>query len=305
MLVDVVLLVVAVPFAGLVLLRLAGIDGNRHTAAALALTPYAAVAGLVLSGLAMALRRWWVGAPVLLLAVVLVLVVLPRAVPAGRPDPGGPELRVLSANLFLGRADPRRVVELVREHDVDVLVLLEAHAAAVRGLTEAGLFTLLPERVHRAGSALLSRYPLTELALAEPSTLGQPSARVRLPGGTAVEVVAVHSRPPVEAFDTWRAELGRLPAADPDGPPRILAGDFNATLDHAALRRVLAGGYRDAGAERGKGLMPTWPGRWFPPPVTIDHVLVDSRVAVREYRVRPLPGGDHDAVYARLALPAG
>ena len=51
----------------------------------------------------------------------------------------------------------------------------------------------------------------------------------------------------------------------------------------------------------------TWPARWggwargvgF----TIDHVLVDEPVVVRETRVLDLPGSDHRAVLVRLVLP--
>ena len=46
----------------------------------------------------------------------------------------------------------------------------------------------------------------------------------------------------------WRGDLRALPPATPDGPLRILAGDFNATLDHAELRRLLDTGYEDAAA---------------------------------------------------------
>ncbi len=38
-----------------------------------------------------------------------------------------------------------------------------------------------------------------------------------------------------------------------------LVGDFNATLDQAALRDVVARGYRDAADVAGKGLEPTFP----------------------------------------------
>jgi len=41
------------------------------------------------------------------------------------------------------------------------------------------------------------------------------------------------------------------------------------------------------------------------PRVTIDHVLADRRVGVRRVDVRPLPGGDHRAVFAELVLPPG
>jgi endonuclease/exonuclease/phosphatase family metal-dependent hydrolase len=85
---------------------------------------------------------------------------------------------------------------------------------------------------------------------------------------------------------------------------RILAGDFNATLDHPELRDVLERGYVDAADEAGAGLEPTWPSNSpFPPGVTIDHVLADERVAVRHHRTVRIPGSDHQAVRATLQLP--
>ena len=85
---------------------------------------------------------------------------------------------------------------------------------------------------------------------------------------------------------------------------RILAGDFNATLDHAELRRVLGRGYADAGDELGSGLRATWPShRRFPPPVTIDHVLADTRVGARSLDTFDVRGSDHRAVLVELVLP--
>jgi endonuclease/exonuclease/phosphatase (EEP) superfamily protein YafD len=108
-------------------------------------------------------------------------------------------------------------------------------------------------------------------------------------------------RPQVAA---WRGDMRALPRATPQGPVRILAGDFNATLDHAELRRLLDSGYEDAAAEVGAGLRATWPhGRRLPPPVAIDHVLADARCGVREFSVHPIPGTDHRAVVAELVLP--
>ncbi|HEX2314043.1 MAG TPA: endonuclease/exonuclease/phosphatase family protein, partial [Thermomonospora sp.] len=102
----------------------------------------------------------------------------------------------------------------------------------------------------------------------------------------------------------WEAGVSALPPAPSSGPPRILAGDFNATLDHAHLRRVLSRGYADAADRAGKGLVPTWGlSGGTRSPLTIDHVLVDRRCAVREVRVYDLDGSDHRAVYADLRLP--
>lgn len=94
----------------------------------------------------------------------------------------------------------------------------------------------------------------------------------------------------------------RPPAAGFRG---CLLGDFNATLDHAELRRLLDTGYRDAAEVAGEGLSLTWPaGRpRLPPLVAIDHLLVDERLAVRRVRVIDVPGTDHRAVFASLSVP--
>jgi endonuclease/exonuclease/phosphatase (EEP) superfamily protein YafD len=86
-----------------------------------------------------------------------------------------------------------------------------------------------------------------------------------------------------------------------------LLGDFNATLDHAALRALLARGYLDAADAAGDGLTWTWPARGHPhtPPIAIDHVLVDRRVRALGVTAVRIPGTDHRALIARLRLPRG
>jgi len=66
------------------------------------------------------------------------------------------------------------------------------------------------------------------------------SARLELPSGQVVELACIHAatpKPPWSAAVTtrWRAQLGALPT--PSDSPCILAGAFNATLDHAQFRR--------------------------------------------------------------------
>jgi endonuclease/exonuclease/phosphatase (EEP) superfamily protein YafD len=84
---------------------------------------------------------------------------------------------------------------------------------------------------------------------------------------------------------------------------RVLAGDFNATLDHATLRRLIGRGYADAADRAGRGLVPTWGLGQSRPPLTIDHVLLDRRCAVQSVQIHDLPGSDHRALFARLRLP--
>lgn len=101
----------------------------------------------------------------------------------------------------------------------------------------------------------------------------------------------------------WRGQLSALP--EPGDSPRILAGDFNATLDHAQFRRLLRRGYVDAASQAGNGLSATWgpqPGRR-PALLAIDHVLTDRRCAVLTTSAHRLAGTDHRALYAELRLP--
>ncbi|MEV4150241.1 endonuclease/exonuclease/phosphatase family protein [Amycolatopsis sp. NPDC049691] len=305
-LVTALLVVPLVLLAGLAALRLIGYDGDWYTLAALSLTPFAAVAGLLLGGLALALRRWWVGGTALVLAVALAVLVVPRLSASDQREVHGKTLRVLASNLLYGQADPKAVVDLVREQRIDVLNLVEMTPRVVDGLTAAGLFQLLPYRVlHPApgafGSGIVSRFPLKEVNLTGDSAAKQPGAQADLGDGVVVEIVAVHPISPDVDTPQWEREIKDLSRAAGEHGLRILAGDFNATLDHAAFRTVLSRGYNDAAEERGAGLTPTWPSS--SPVVTIDHVVVDNRAAVQDYRVFDVAGSDHRAVFAEVRLP--
>ena len=303
----IVFVVLTAGFLVLAALRVFGIDGNRLTAALLALTPYWTICGLLVGGLALGFRHWWIGGVAVAVAIALVAMVLPRTFPANRPEAHGAKLRVMSSNQYLGKADVDSVVRLVRDSQVDVLNLLELTPREVTEFESAGLFDLLPYRVLKPvrganGSGIASRYPLSELSLVGPGEMEQPSARIVV-GATPVDIVAVHTVAPVASASLWKHDMARLPRPDAQGPVRVLAGDFNATLDHAALRDLLDAGYTDAADNRGAGFVPTWPSGLLPPPVTIDHVLVDPRVAVDGYRVLDVPDSDHNAAFAELTLP--
>ncbi|MDQ7808072.1 endonuclease/exonuclease/phosphatase family protein [Amycolatopsis sp. A133] len=300
------LVVPVVPLAVLAALRLIGFDGGWYTLIALSLTPYVAAAGVLLGGVALALRRWWIGGVALVLAVALAALVVPRLAASEQREVQGRTLRVLASNLLYGQADPKAVVDLVRAQRIDVLNLVELTPRAVDGLTAAGLFETLPYRVlHPApgafGSGIVSRFPLKEVNLSGDSAAKQPGAEADLGDGVVVEVVAVHPISPDVDKPQWEREIKDLSRPAGEHGLRILAGDFNATLDHVAFRTVLARGYHDAAEERGEGLAPTWPSSL--PVVTIDHVVVDNRAAVLDYRVFDVPGSDHRAVFAEVRLP--
>ena len=126
--------------------------------------------------------------------------------------------------------------------------------------------------------------PASPAAAPCPGVFEQPTVRLAVAGAAAVEL---DRRAHAAAGDltagrcaTGPADLAALPAPDP-GVLRVLAGDFNATLDHAALRAVLRTGWADAARRTGRGLAWTWRPLRLPwPRLVLDHVLVDPRIGV-------------------------
>ncbi|GII29620.1 endonuclease/exonuclease/phosphatase family protein [Planotetraspora mira] len=288
--------------------RLTGVDQRPVIVEFITLTPYVAAASLGAVLIALASRSRAVIAVSAATSTLLAAMVLPRALPSA-PTATGPTLKILTSNMFFGSADPKTIVDLVRRLKPDILSTQELTPAAVEALDAAGLEESLPYTLNQAafgayGSGIWSRYPLTPMPdFALQGSRNMPRARVAVPGGPPVEIVDVHTISPVgrDVYE-WRADMASLPAPSSD-VIRILAGDFNASLDHSPLRDVLARGYADAGDATGTGLHPTWPADWrIPPMITIDHVLYDKRASAVTTSVHTVPGTDHRALFAELRL---
>lgn len=282
----------------------------------LAFTPYVLGWALVPLLIALVARKWLVAALAAGTVAALAACVVPRALPdTDRGPSSGVRLTVMTLNVYIGRADPAAIVRLVRDNDVSVLALQEFTPAQRRGLTTAGLDGLLPYHSLAAvagttGSGLYARFPVgSPGSVAGRGQNLQAYATVQPPGARPLAVESAHPLAPyaISALADWRADLAGEPAPDPDGDPGILIGDFNSTLDHGPVRSLIRRGYRDAADAVGKGLVPTWGpfGDKSLPPVTLDHVLVDRRIGVRDVAVHGVPGSDHRAVIAELTVPAG
>jgi len=302
--------VLALVFVAYAVVRVLSLETTAFLVGAMAVTPYVAAAGLLITLITFGVGRRLLAVVLLVVTLSLGALMTPRILSEEQPQAEGDHVRIMTANLRLGHGDARTIVDLVRGQQVDVLALPELTPDAVSALDRAGLADALPYRVFDArpggdGSGIAAKVPLRQIILIESSILSQPSVVVDRPGNDDFEVTAVHIQPPLEAEDvnTWRRELAQLPQAAPRERVRVLAGDFNASLDHAAFRAIVDRGYSDAGEEAGEGMTPTWADWPLGPPLTIDHILADVRCAISSYAVFDLPGSDHNAIMAEIVLP--
>jgi endonuclease/exonuclease/phosphatase (EEP) superfamily protein YafD len=302
---------IAIPIGLWALVRAFGLEDGGLRATAMFLTPYAAIAALLVAGVALAFRNWAAAVVAALATACLATAVLPRAIGTEiEPAAGHETLTVLAANVELGGADPAALIALIDRYRPDLLSVQELTPAFARRLRLAGISRRLPHSVLMAqpkghGAGLYARLPLTRLDRQTDFLFRMPRARIVLPDRRRLRVVAVHPQPPNMSFDRWKEALQSLPRAGAGGDPWLLVGDFNATFDQGEFRDVVDSGYRDAGEATGKGLQPTWPSDEVFPwgLMTIDHVLADRRLGVADYGVDGLSGTDHRAIHAQLVLP--
>lgn len=308
---DVAALVLLLLLLAVAALR--GLDSTAYPVVVLQTAgPFVVVGLVLLTAATLLLRRWAVAVPVVAATVVALVVAAPAWSSSTSPR-ADKDLTVLSVNLHEGKGNPLQIMDAVRYHAVDVLVLVEVTPEAVTDLDDDGARTYFPQRVGEAregvvGTLVMSRYPLTErdAGVSPAGDSLQPVVDVTTPVGR-VRLRAVHPPPPLEGrTDDWHAALTSLTSwvhEQPTSEPLLLAGDFNASSGHPVFRR-LADGLVDAQVAAGRGWVRTWPfeDRRFPPYVALDHQLSRGLVVVDAGQVA-LNRTDHAAVWASYALP--
>jgi len=234
-------------------------------------------------------------------------VLVARGLAAPPPDAREADLVVLSLNTLGGASSPQHVARAARAADADVLALPETGAdlagevARLLGPWSAWTGQRGSSPVGATSLVVADRLGPLEQVVAPRLALGAVSAA---PVGDGGVLTAVHPPPPLPlaaGVGAWSADVAEAAAACRATPGAVVAGDFNATLDHAALADL--GPCVDAAAEVGAAGVATWPAsasRLLGAP--IDHVLVDARAwRVLSVQVLDVGGSDHRALVVRLA----
>jgi endonuclease/exonuclease/phosphatase (EEP) superfamily protein YafD len=234
------------------------------------------------------------------------------SVRAAHPSPWSHRLRVATANVFIDNSALAGVDSAFRAIDADVLGITEFSDRLGAAMTADGLDTTYPYRVTTPTPpgeelAIYSRYPIVGRSV--DTLAGRPAIDVTIDvHGTKLRTILVHTLPPMDwqTSRVWQHELAAIgtSAATWTGST-VVFGDFNANRWHADFRRVLTKGHlKDAQELVGKGLSVSWPMDWpaVPPFARLDHVLVKGGVVAIDGFSAHIPGSDHKAVVADLAI---
>jgi endonuclease/exonuclease/phosphatase (EEP) superfamily protein YafD len=251
------------------------------------------------------------------------------------PKPSS-DVTVLSWNTLGDAPGAAAIAKLALAHEADIISLPETTEAT--GVTVAELMraagrpmwvhTIAFDQVSKARSTTLLISPdLGEYEVKNAAGSGPPGNTNVLPtvvatpvDGVGPTVIAVHAVAPIqEEMSNWRSDLDWL-ARQCAGGNVIMAGDFNATVDHMAGRTAsgadgthsaddVLGACHDAAISAGSGAVGTWPAN--APALLgspIDHVLASSGWRVTGMSVietSDQAGSDHRPIVARLVEGAG
>ncbi|KWX67390.1 endonuclease/exonuclease/phosphatase family protein [Mycobacterium sp. NAZ190054] len=288
---------------------------GHPTLIAAAAAPYLALAAPAAMLLLAVGRRWLLTLAAVAVTLALLGMYVPRYLSSAAPDVAAVDVRVLTANLFLGQADPAAFVALARDA-ADIVAVQEMTQQSADGLSAAGMDAAFPYRVimparNASGIGIWSRHPIVHSGRIDGYTLPMVGSRIRIPGVRVdATVLSVHLPGPWPTpIDGWRSDIARLPdtlgevGRTAGAGAVIVAGDFNATADMAPFRRLLVDGYGDAGADAGAGLVRTYPGRGMRPPlIGIDHILTKN-CSTASVGTVVVPGADHRGLVATLRVP--
>jgi endonuclease/exonuclease/phosphatase (EEP) superfamily protein YafD len=239
-------------------------------------------------------------------------------------EPEDADVTVLSWNTLGGATGARAVADLAIESGADVIALPETReetgAEIAVMMRDAGrpmwVRTVAFDDVAAARSTTIlisAAYGEYRLDESRGTTSVLPTVIMEPADGVGPVIMAVHPVSPIpEQMDNWRDDLAWLGQRCDEGNV-IIAGDFNATLDHMGRyggepterdQVTDLGECVDAARASGNGAVGTWPTDL--PALLgtpIDHIMATPGWAVTGFRVvedRDGAGSDHRPVIAQL-----
>lgn len=220
-------------------------------------------------------------------------------------------LRLMSANVHTGNRNYERFLRAVRSAAPDVLLVMEIDDRwnqAIEALEADYPHHHRRPRRDNFGIGLFAKLPVQSLDVQFVGTADVPSIHARVEvGDQTVTIFGIHPLPPTSwQYSALRNEqlqaIADLAAAT-DGL-LIVMGDLNVSPWSPYFRDLLSRS-RLRDSRRGFGIQPTWPSRYGPGSIPIDHVLVSKELSVINRWVGPHLGSDHRAVIVDIGVARG
>ena len=217
------------------------------------------------------------------------------------------QIRILYANVYVDNQEHDKLIQLIREKNPDIVVLLEINQRWSAHLQE-NLSDFPVQKVTSRedcfGIALFSKMPL-EISTEHLSSIDTPSFRcVGEISNKKFVLWVTHPLPPIgqKNWHLRNEHLGNLAGRIArEKESVVVVGDLNTsawTYGFSQLRKE-----RLQDSAEGLGFQPTWPSMW--PQfmrVPIDHILHSQEIKILELKVLNNIGSDHFPLYVRLQL---
>ena len=230
--------------------------------------------------------------------------------PAEQPAAGETKVRLMSFNVLATSDDFDSAISEIREHDPDVVAVLEYAGMwhfAFDELNDTYPHQIRVPRWHGYGIALFSKLPLenAESMQLTANEIDNPavSANVQV-GGQQLRIFAVHVMSPIKKF---RLELRNRQFKEiathinAQSTPTMLVGDMNCSTFSGFLSDLIEeANLRDS--RQGFGVHPSWPSFVGPLAVPIDHVLVTEEIHVHNRFLGDAGASDHRPVIVDVSI---
>lgn len=217
------------------------------------------------------------------------------------------ELSILSINLLSSNTNSAEVLELIKEKDPDILVLMELTPHwqnQLNGVFQSYPFHKVEPRNDNFGIALFSKISMiSSVVYFENSP--KPSIKADIIfGNKPLSILATHPVPPIgsEMFNSRNNQLQDIARRRSGFSENfILIGDLNTSSYSSHFRELLS----DANlvdSRNGFGIASTWPADIYLFRTTLDHCLIGGDLNVIDRKTEKNIGSDHLPIFIKIGI---
>ena len=217
------------------------------------------------------------------------------------------ELKILSINLLSSKIDTTKVLELIKEKDPDILVLMELTPQwenQLIGLYKSYPFYKVEPRNNNFGIAMLSKTEMSStLVYFENSPTPSIIAELVF-GNKPLSILATHPMPPISmaTFNSRNTQLKEIAFKSADFSENfILIGDLNISSFSSHFKDLLTHSNL-VDSRNGFGLVTTWPADFYPLRTTLDHCLIGGELKILERETEKNIGSDHLPIFIKIGI---